>query len=708
MHLLLSNFIQLKWLLFEGINRCIYVLKSSPGPSWSQISGDMRNHAHLKFRYRAVVSLSFFQPMSVTENLQEADKASRIALSFFDVATLKDIDNDSLWHSCDDVENSINQLGRGSDYLDYDTVCTSIQKEGNSDTDWVRPVVDRLNLSVFTNAVWSDTQRYDEAIDAYFSLVVPKQLHDRDDVIDMFLNMVMRRQIIKAPWPTDQHEIQGVVNTMKERIEDDLEYEEQWLCQRVLDAFNKKYEHVDTMPKEDLDYMAQPQRLKEAWFELLPTMLDSIENKVDHQQAKGSGSGNATESGDDDNGSNAENEDGQEDDFYDASTHFGNDGDREGNRVESEDEVDELEDDDGTPDEPHTGTKRAHNEEDDDDVGPFDKRIRPEPIVVSALSVDEQSQGSHRSHEDENNDTSGAWGEENNHRDGTPVSGDYCPPAPPYARRSTSHSLSESDPHLHGNASPTSVDSEPLFITEDASDARQHRDNRMENGSASSTFVDSEPLFITEDASDARHHSNDRMEDGNASSQSQRLPHGLQNTINLGPSSPIPFSDDEQPTSSNVAYHARRIGERGDIAKGRPARGRNPLLMSNISNAQQQDDQGNDQSSTSVTTAPPIQQRRRHHRRELPDNERYNATAPVPQQQNGDRLRKLNEYWTDEEVAALDQGLREYSRRWVAIKARFPDILRNRTNVQLKDKARNIARQRRKDGLPLEHYEGCG
>lgn len=294
------------------------------------------------------------------------------------------------------------------------------------------------------------------------------------------------------------------------------------------------------MPEKDLDYMAQPQRLKEAWFELLPTMLDSIENKVyiiyglggvimrqviihfslyqvDHQQAKGSGSGNATESGDDDNGSNAENEDGQEDDFYDASTHFGNDGDREGNRVESEDEVDELEDDDGTPDEPHTGTKRAHNEEDDDDVGPFDKRIRPEPIVVSALSVDEQSQGSHRSHEDENNDTSGAWGEENNHRDGTPVSGDYCPPAPPYARRSTSHSLSESDPHLHGNASPTSVDSEPLFIKEDASDARQHRDNRMENGSASSTFVDSEPLFITEDASDARHHSNNRMEDGNAS-----------------------------------------------------------------------------------------------------------------------------------------------------------------------------------------------
>lgn len=175
-----------------------------------------------------------------------------------------------------------------------------------------------------------------------------------------------------------------------------------------------------------------------------------------------------------------------------------------------------MEDDDSTPDEPHTGTKRAHNEE-DDDVGPFDKRIRPEPIVVSALSVDEPSQGSHRSHEYENNDTSGAWGEEDDPKDGTPVSGDYCPPAPPYARRSTSHSLSESGPHLHGNASPTSVDSEPLFMPEEPSDARQHSDNRMENGSASSTFVDFEPLFMTEGASDARHHSDNRMENGNAS-----------------------------------------------------------------------------------------------------------------------------------------------------------------------------------------------
>lgn len=150
------------------------------------------------------------------------------------------------------LQDSINQLGRSSDYLDYDAVRDSILKEGNnSDIDWVRPVVDRLNLSVFTNAVWSDKEKYGEAIYAYFSLLVPKQLHDRDDVIDMFLNMVTRRQILKAPWPTDQHEIQGVVNNMKEEIEEDLEDEDQWLCQRVLDAFNKKYEHVccyDTGP----------------------------------------------------------------------------------------------------------------------------------------------------------------------------------------------------------------------------------------------------------------------------------------------------------------------------------------------------------------------------------------------------------------------------------------------------------------------------
>lgn len=65
----------------------------------------MHIYARLKFRYPAVVSLSYLQPMTVIENLQKADKASRIALSFFDVATLDNMDNDSLWDSCDDVES---------------------------------------------------------------------------------------------------------------------------------------------------------------------------------------------------------------------------------------------------------------------------------------------------------------------------------------------------------------------------------------------------------------------------------------------------------------------------------------------------------------------------------------------------------------------------------------------------------------------------
>lgn len=182
-------------------------------------------------------------------------------------------------------------------------------------------------------------------------------------------------------------------------------------------------------------------------------------------------------------------------------------------------------------------------------------------------------------------------------------------------------------------------------------------------------------------------------------------------TINLGPATPIVIpgddDDDDQPMSRSVAQHRRQLQGRPDVARGGTTRGRNlQQSPSDISNTRQQESQHNHQSSASVTTATVTQRIRR--RRELPSRAETDI-APViqPEQQQGG-LRKLNEYWTEEEVAALDEGLRLYSRRWVVIKTRYADVLANRTNVQLKDKARNIARQRRKQGIPLEHYAGCG
>ena len=161
--------------------------------------------------------------------------------------------------------------------------------------------------------------------------------------------------------------------------------------------------------------------------------------------------------------------------------------------------------------------------------------------------------------------------------------------------------------------------------------------------------------------------------------------------------------------STSVAEHTRQIRRRGDVARGGTTRGRNHQPPPyDISNSQQQDDQVNNQSTTADTTDAPATRRNRP-RRDLPILE-SNAAPILTTTESEDlpRLRKLNEYWTDEEVEALDEGLRLYSKRWSFIKAKYAHILYNRTNVQLKDKARNIARQRRKQGIPLEHYQGCG
>ncbi|XP_010535404.1 PREDICTED: uncharacterized protein LOC104810722 [Tarenaya hassleriana] len=58
-----------------------------------------------------------------------------------------------------------------------------------------------------------------------------------------------------------------------------------------------------------------------------------------------------------------------------------------------------------------------------------------------------------------------------------------------------------------------------------------------------------------------------------------------------------------------------------------------------------------------------------------------------PQSSAGRRLRKG---WTPEEVQTLREGVKEYGKSWKAIKEAYPELLANRTPVDLKDKWRNL------------------
>lgn len=89
--------------------------------------------------------------------------------------------------------------------------------------------------------------------------------------------------------------------------------------------------------------------------------------------------------------------------------------------------------------------------------------------------------------------------------------------------------------------------------------------------------------------------------------------------------------------------------------------------------------------------------------RRLPTSFRRRA-SPILDTTNGrseEKLRKVNEYWTPNEVEALEEGVRRFGRRWARIKKEYPVALERRSQVQLKDKARNIVRALQREGKDL-------
>ena len=115
--------------------------------------------------------------------------------------------------------------------------------EGIRDQGWVQKATHLLNVAIFTAALWSDTD-YDAAISNFFPMLIPKEIHDHDDIIDMFLEMVARWVTVGMRQTIKDRTTREVINKTKGRIEIDMMNEDEVLCQRVMDALIKKYQHV--------------------------------------------------------------------------------------------------------------------------------------------------------------------------------------------------------------------------------------------------------------------------------------------------------------------------------------------------------------------------------------------------------------------------------------------------------------------------------
>lgn len=77
-----------------------------------------------------------------------------------------------------------------------------------------------------------------------FQLLIPKQLNDRDDIIDLFLDAVATWTIADTRWPIDKHTTTDAVTIIKQRIKEDLKCQSPLLCQKLLNAFDARFEHV--------------------------------------------------------------------------------------------------------------------------------------------------------------------------------------------------------------------------------------------------------------------------------------------------------------------------------------------------------------------------------------------------------------------------------------------------------------------------------
>ncbi|CAN7003009.1 hypothetical protein IGI04_020999 [Brassica rapa subsp. trilocularis] len=75
----------------------------------------------------------------------------------------------------------------------------------------------------------------------------------------------------------------------------------------------------------------------------------------------------------------------------------------------------------------------------------------------------------------------------------------------------------------------------------------------------------------------------------------------------------------------------------------------------------------------------------------LPTPEPLNV-SPLKKKRANPAPRRIKKFWTPEEVAVLREGVKEYGKSWKEIKNANPEVLAERTEVDLKDKWRNLLR----------------
>ncbi|KAJ8658361.1 hypothetical protein O0I10_006046 [Lichtheimia ornata] len=332
------------------------------------------------------------------------------------------------------------------------------------------------------------------------------------------------------------------------------------------------------------------------------------------------------------------------------------------------DDIAMPEDERETPNEPHdAGMERGHHQlegEDDDQAG--EQHHPRKPKVISAIPEDEASNGSPQ--DSSCNDSLDAWIEDNN--------GIFQPPSSP------SHSHAQSSSHR-----PPPIASVPSFTRSSSSTFHAS----LEHLPVALSHPNPQHLLSAGDPNEPSQHSSNMIEHVDSSNEQQRLPHGLPNTSNMGPMSPIWISDDDdEPMPSSVDEITNPIEDREPLLQ---------LSDTTSSSIQQQDDhQLNSQASTSVKTEAPTTQRRRRRRRR-----RNEAPTIVPSSRPRRNIKSIPasvlldkrtyHRWTDEEVEALDEGCKRYGYDWVKIRAVYP-MFANQTNAQLRQKAMGLAQKR--------------
>ncbi|GAN00646.1 hypothetical protein MAM1_0001d00068 [Mucor ambiguus] len=82
------------------------------------------------------------------------------------------------------------------------------------------------------------------------------------------------------------------------------------------------------------------------------------------------------------------------------------------------------------------------------------------------------------------------------------------------------------------------------------------------------------------------------------------------------------------------------------------------------------------------------------------DDGKVRKIPPAP------KIRGKPQRWTQQEVQALEEGLRIFKRKaWSSIHDMFSDVLGSHTPTQLKEKSKNEVRRRQKLGIPLEGFQ---